>query len=178
MEIFMNLFHIFYVQPMFFAVVETIIMCVVWMVIMLILHRKAQRTISIVCCILSVGVILLFTVHGRSSGEGLQLAPFFIVGNFSEQTELLRTLLMNAFLFIPFGLSMPYALSESIRHKVLITVIAGFMISVSVEACQFFFSLGRCETDDIIMNTLGTFFAAKTFTLYKMIKSTSMNGES
>ena len=77
MEIFMNLFHIFYVQPMFFAVVETIIMCVVWMVIMLILHRKAQRTISIVCCILSVGVILLFTVHGRSSGEGLQLAPFF-----------------------------------------------------------------------------------------------------
>jgi glycopeptide antibiotics resistance protein len=77
---------------------------------------------------------------------------------------------MNIFLFIPFGLSTPFALPERLRHKVLLTVPAGMVISACVEACQYFFSLGHCETDDVIMNTIGAFAGATAFLIYTAIK--------
>ena len=81
-----------------------------------------------------------------------------------------RSMQMNIFLFIPFGLSTPFALPERLRHKVLLTVPAGMVISACVEACQYFFSLGHCETDDVIMNTIGAFAGATAFLIYTAIK--------
>ena len=74
-----------------------------------------------------------------------------------------RMLFMNVALFIPLGLSLPFALPDRFRHKYIITVISGVLLSVAVEASQYFFNLGRCETDDVLMNTLGVIIGGTAF---------------
>lgn len=64
-------------------------------------------------------------------------------------------MLINVFLFVPIGLSLPFVLSEN-KHPVVTTVIMALVFSVSIEVVRFIFSLGLCEVDDVIMNTLGT----------------------
>ena len=34
-------------------------------------------------------------------------------------------------------------------------LILGMLFSIGIEAAQFYYGLGRCEVDDVIMNTLG-----------------------
>jgi glycopeptide antibiotics resistance protein len=62
---------------------------------------------------------------------------------------------MNVMLFLPFGMTLPFALPNGFKNKVTITVGSAAVISIVVEFIQFCFGLGLCETDDVIMNTLG-----------------------
>lgn len=65
-------------------------------------------------------------------------------------------MLMNVFLFVPFGLTAPNVLSRLKRlWPVIFTVVSAFILSVAIEFTQYYFHLGRCEMDDVIMNTLG-----------------------
>lgn len=73
-------------------------------------------------------------------------------------------MLMNVFLFVPIGLSLPFALSKK-KHPVIITMIAAFLFSVSIEAIQYYFALGLCEMDDVIMNTLGAMIGTLAYFL-------------
>lgn len=63
-----------------------------------------------------------------------------------------RAMLMNAFLFVPVGLSLPNVLPPK-THPV----------AVAVEAAQLWFHLGRCEVDDVILNTLGAAIGAAAY---------------
>ena len=65
--------------------------------------------------------------------------------------------------------SLPFALPEKIKRRVLLTVAAGFLLSVIVEATQFVFQIGKCETDDVLMNTLGVFLGATSYWIYLLI---------
>lgn len=164
-----NFLH-FYAQPMNIVYLEMEGMYLIWLIMMLLLPKKPRLIISTICCVLSVGLILFFTIYKRSQGGELSLIPFISFTKIKEQPEILRSMQMNIFLFIPFGLSTPFALPERLRHKVLLTVPTGMVISACVEACQYFFSLGHCETDDVIMNTIGAFVGATAFLLYTAIK--------
>lgn len=102
-----------------------------------------------------VAVILYMTVYTR--GENPQepaLAPFQSFLEAKIQPELYRAMLMNVFLFEPIGLSLPQILPKK-AHPVVITVVFALLLSIGIEAAQLHFHLGRCETDDVIMNTLG-----------------------
>ena len=102
-----------------------------------------------------VAVILYMTVYTR--GEDPQtpvLAPFQSFLEARTQPELYRTMLMNVFLFEPIGLSLPQILPKK-AHPVVITVVFALLLSIGIEAAQLHFHLGRCETDDVLMNTLG-----------------------
>ena len=78
---------------------------------------------------------------------------------------------MNSNLFSPFGLTLPYILPDQIRRKVLFTVLAGMLVSVSVEAVQFLFTIGNTELDDVLMNTLGAFLGATSWRVYVIIRN-------
>ena len=69
------------------------------------------------------------------------------------------TLLMNVILFLPFGLTIPYV-AEVIKirknkFRWILCMVSGFLLSVAIESFQYYFCLGRAETDDVICNTLG-----------------------
>lgn len=162
--------HYFYAQPMYMVYAEMFAMYLLWTLGMMILRGKAKRIVAAVFAVFAVGLIVFFTVWGRESkSRELSLIPFISFVNAKTQPEFYRTMYMNVALFIPLGLSLPYALPDKIKHKVLLTVGVGFVISVGVEAYQYFFSAGRCETDDVLMNTLGTFFGANSFLLHNFI---------
>lgn len=102
-----------------------------------------------------VAVIFYMTVYAR--GEGVSeavLVPFQSFREAKIQPELYRTMLMNVFLFVPVGLSGPFVLGKW-KFPVFTTVAAACLFSAGIEYLQYRYSLGRCEVDDVIMNTLG-----------------------
>ena len=53
----------------------------------------------------------------------------------------------------------------------MFTVLAGMLVSVSVEAVQFLFAIGNTELDDVLMNTLGAFLGATSWRVYVIIRN-------
>ena len=103
----------------------------------------------------TVAVIFYMTVHtrGETAGEAI-LIPFQSFRNARIQPELYRSMLMNVFLFVPVGMSLPFVMGKG-RGPILFTVLAALLFSGSIEYLQYRYALGWCEVDDIIMNTLG-----------------------
>lgn len=107
-------------------------------------------------CVLMIVCILGTTIFTRSVGtRELVLIPFhsFVVAK--SQTELYRSMLMNVFLFFFYGLVLPFAFPKRFPHKLIMTIITGFAFSAAIEILQFLLCLGRCEVDDVLMNTFG-----------------------
>lgn len=155
---FNKLAHDFYVQPMNRVYIEAIAMFVLWTLAMLILRGKARRAAAAAGFVFAVVLIIMFTVFGRKAGvkTELSLIPFAIFEKAKIFPEMYRAMFMNIILFMPFGLSMPYILPVRLKRKALVVILSGFALSVIVEALQFVFKIGESETDDVIMNTLGT----------------------
>lgn len=78
---------------------------------------------------------------------------------------------MNILMFVPIGLTMPNAICGLNKHCVRSTITICCLFSLCIELCQYVFGLGRCEIDDIIMNTIGAVLGITSFLLYRWIKS-------
>ena len=105
--------------------------------------------------VIVVSAILYNTIYSRT--ESYQVPVFIPFHSFYQakiEPEIYRAMLMNLFLFEPIGLSLPNILPKK-ANPVVATVIIAMLLSVFIEAIQYYFCLGRCETDDVIMNTLG-----------------------
>ena len=100
-------------------------------------------------------VIFYMTVcaRGEETAEAV-LVPFQNFREAREQPELYRSMLMNVLLFFPIGLSLPFVLGKW-KLSVPVTVVLACLSSAGIEYLQYRYSLGRCEVDDVIMNTLG-----------------------
>ena len=105
--------------------------------------------------------ILMETVLGRESGVGrVELVPFWSYSH----PELRMEILMNYVLFIPFGCLLHLCFGEKFGLRV---VIAGFLLSVSIEIVQLVFRIGLFEFDDMIGNTIGCLVGAAIGKLIK-----------
>lgn len=166
-----SLFHDFYVQPMNTVYIETVAMYLIWTVAMLLLRGKARKIVSIAGLCMAAALIIAFTLFGRKSGNNhdISLIPFISFVNAKVQPEFYRSMFMNVLLFMPFGLSMPFALPNRFKHKALLSIFFGAILSMTVEACQYIFFLGRCETDDVIMNTLGVAIGVTSFLIFRIV---------
>lgn len=67
-----------------------------------------------------------------------------------------RLFLGNIAAFLPFGAYLAFRT----KRPVAVILLAGALLSASVEALQFMFDVGFTEIDDIILNTLGTLLGA------------------
>lgn len=116
--------------------------------------------------IISIVVIVYATVFSRSGGaRGYDLIPFSSFQRAIEQPEMYRSMLMNVFIFVPLGMSLVFVFRGSTFKRIMLTVLIGFLLSVLVEALQYFFSLGLAETDDVICNTVGTLIGSTAYPL-------------
>ena len=94
---------------------------------------------------------LMETVIGRKTGIGqVELTPFWSYSH----PELRMEIILNYVLFIPLGLLLYLCLGEKFGLRV---VMAGFLLSVSIELIQLTFIIGVFEFDDMIGNTIGCF---------------------
>ncbi len=118
----------------------------------------------------SVTGILIFTINRDGISTDVQLQPFYTFKHIAINYELYRSFFMNIFLFVPLGISMPYVLSKRpYKRNVLITIGFAAVLSAGIEFLQYYYHLGRCETDDVIANTLGAAVGTLSYCLYMCI---------
>lgn len=72
-------------------------------------------------------------------------------------TELWRTMFMNAMLFFPAGLLVTALLPRTWSRRRTVLTVCGifFTVSAAVECTQFVMAFGRAEADDLLFNVLG-----------------------
>ena len=124
---------------------------------------RVWKRINCILLLCSVALIISFTILRREPGSvGVNLTPFHSIADAKTQPEFYRLILMNVLLFFPLGLSLSSLLPQrlSIGRRVGLTVLAGLLLSLSVELAQLVFRLGTAELDDLMTNTLGTFIGA------------------
>ena len=151
-----NFFHRIYILDISTILISIPILLLVWSVIGGMFY-KYMRIIGAVMSVIAIGAILYITVFSRGeSGAGADFIPFSSFERAKIQPEMYRSMLMNVFLFVPLGLSLPFVFSGGTGKRILLTILVGLFLSVTVEAIQYYARLGMAETDDIICNTVGT----------------------
>lgn len=146
-----------YVQPLKNIILTMLVLPIVWTALHQILrkHQLLWKAINIVTLIISLAAIIYLTLYHRGESEyDVILTPFHSFIEAQIQPEMYRSMLMNVFLFEPLGLSLSGLLPKK-WYSLAITVVVGMLFSIGIEAAQFYYGLGRCEVDDVIMNTLG-----------------------
>lgn len=151
-----SFFHRIYISDISTILIAIPILLLVWSVIGAVFY-KYMRIIGAVMAVIAVVAILYVTVLSRGEkGAGSDFIPFSSFERAKIQPEMYRSMLMNVFLFVPLGLSLPYIFGGITGKRILLTILVGLLLSVTAEAIQYFAHLGMAETDDIICNTIGT----------------------
>lgn len=158
-----------YVSPLWLIWAAMAVLVVFWGIAGLLGTRKfpkVWRGINIFCCVCSIAAILYVTIVDRSTKDRfLQLIPLHFIIEAREHIEILRSMLMNAFLFVPLGLSLPFAINKKTAQTIKITLVSALVFSVCIEIVQYIFGFGRAETDDVLCNLFGTFVGCFSFIL-------------
>lgn len=162
-----ELFLIIYCQPLQRIFLWMFLLIFLWAYLGF--RKGREKRWRLLNCILFAGIsaaIFYMTVYarGESPSEAV-LVPFQSFQEAKIQPELYRSMLMNVFLFVPIGLSLPFVLHKR-SSSIVITVLFAFLFSTLIEYLQFRYSLGRCEVDDVIMNTLGAVVGCLAYGLY------------
>lgn len=151
-----GLFQKIYASDISTILIIILVLLLIWSMIGAVFH-KWMRIIGAVLAVIAIGAIIYATVYAR--GESSSVADFVPFSSFARakiQPEMYRSMLMNVFLFVPLGLSVSFVFGDGTAKRILLTILIGCLLSVTVEAIQYFISLGMAETDDVICNTLGT----------------------
>lgn len=151
-----KIFHFVYVQPLYRIVLLMLLAAGLWGYLgETELGRPRWRMLNGAAFLGACAVIFYMTVCVREAGAAeVVLTPFQSFREAKQQPELYRTMLMNVLLFFPLGLTLPFVLPGK-KAPVIVTAAAGLFFSAGIEYLQYRYGLGRCETDDVIMNTLG-----------------------
>lgn len=154
------IFGQFYGFPIQKAVALMLLLPFVWIFLKELVVKKANKKVlwklfnlCIACAM--VGIILILTVSSRGGVDELILMPFHSFIEARTSPDLRRSMFMNVFLFFPLGLTLSFALPKNCKRKDLVTILFALILSFTVEFLQYYYHLGRAETDDVICNTLG-----------------------
>ena len=171
------MFRFIYHQPIFILTIFCCAILVAWAILNSRVY-KLKRIINVLFLILSIFVICYATLFKREIGNHQnELRPFYTFVMAQSQVEYYRTFFMNALLFVPLGLTMPYCLSKKLyKRNVFITIGFAVVLSAGIEFLQYYYHLGRCETDDVIANTLGAAIGTLSYCLYMKILKNQEKG--
>lgn len=163
------MYNYLYSRPLWLIALLIVIGIALWSYLGSMLSTKshaAHRTWTIingVLFVLSLCAILFITLLRRDADIQVAiLRPFQSLLAAREQPEVWRELLMNTFLFVPFGLTLSQLFPRkwATKRRVLLVILLGITVSITVEWAQYHFALGTAETDDVICNALGAFLGA------------------
>lgn len=163
-----RVFYYIYGRPLKTILIWTALAFILWTVTNLVVPKKVSRVMNFAGVLVMLIAITFLTLINRSANAvaEVELVPFwaFRKGHFQE-------LWLNAFLFFPFGLTLPYVLPDKIKNKVATTILIAALFSFFIELTQLIFRLGLCETDDLIMNTLGAVIGMLSYIFVSHIKT-------
>ena len=166
-----------YGQPIAWMVADILLVPLVWALITQEASRKyaIERILNWSLLLSGIYVILKYTLLNRTADlrSGFMSLPFQLFW-FALHTnrEIARSLLLNILLFTPLGAALGNLLPQrfSVRKRILLTCVVGMILSALVESCQYYYSLGNAEADDVICNTLGTLIGAISLPIKESFK--------
>lgn len=126
-------------------------------------RRTWQRANLLVLLAILGAIVHATLLWGREPGERKALLePLQTLRLAKRYPELYREMLMNIFLFFPFGLALGQLTPKKWGpgRRMALTVGLGALLSISVEGAQYLWGLGIAETDDVLCNTLGAALGA------------------
>ncbi len=173
-----SIFLYIYCRPLIEIILAIPIIVISWTILACVLYKikkhKSFESLNMMLLVIFLFSIVYSTIASRTQEVTRpQLIPFYSFIEAKVQPEIYRSMLMNVFLFVPLGLTMPYALPNTVKHKVKTTVLAACALSATIELVQLLFHLGRCETDDVICNTLGAAIGTLSYCIYIRIDKKS-----
>ena len=161
-----TVFHSIYVLDLWVIALIIAALIVAWSGLSLLLQQH-MRWLAVILALLSLAAIIYATLFSRTPMDAaIHPIPFSSFARATVRPELYRSMLMNVFLFVPLGLSLPFVLRGSTAKRILLTVLIGFLLSVSIETIQYLFSLGLAEADDVLCNTLGAAVGSTAYRLF------------
>lgn len=122
--------------------------------------RTIFKTVIHAVTVISLLLIFYNTVLGRQTSNNHH---FLLIADYNS--GFWREMLMNAVLFFPLGLSLPYML-RSYRYSILIA----FLLSLAIESWQYWAGTGLAQGTDVIMNTLGVMIGGLSYLFSKIQK--------
>lgn len=158
LEIINKIFYWTYARPLWQIVIFEILAIVIWSILAYkFAHNKVWRIINIIGVVCIVLAIIYLTIIKRSTSDsfGVYLLPSENFNRAVASKSVVESIHLNILLFFPLGLFLPFALPDKFKHKVIITLVACFLFSLSIEVIQGIFSIGDVEIFDLIMNSLG-----------------------
>ncbi len=155
-----------YAQPIGWMLAEIVLFPLLWGVLTSLSTRiKANKLLNAVLLLGAIYVILHITLLGRGAAVRADFVspPFRLLQKaWSENPEIFRSLFLNVLLFEPLGASLFHLLpgKQAKWMRILMAMLIGLAVSFAIEYCQFCYSVGNAEADDVICNTLGAFVGA------------------
>lgn len=168
------MFYFIYRIPMKIVPLIIVAVIVLWAVIMRFNPQKYDKAAKIfsriMLCVSVLGIVYITLIRNSTHSREVYLMPFHILSEAAGETDFYRSMLMNIFLFVPFGLFAPFSFSDKLKtnRKILLTVFAAVLLSVTVEFLQYIFFKGRSETDDVLCNAFGALIGSVSYVLYKI----------
>ncbi len=174
----MCMIHFIYCQPLWQLTLIAIVIIICYAQINSFYRKSLKSLLNFALFLLSLFALAYTTILRREGGTNeIELQPFYTFVMAQSQVEYYRTFFMNALLFVPLGLSMPYCLSKKpYKRNVFITIGFAAVLSAGIEFLQYYYRLGRCETDDVIANTLGAAIGTLSYLLYMKILKNKEKG--
>ncbi len=155
-----------YAQPVGWMLAEIVLFPILWGRLTSLSTRiKANKLLNAVLLLGAIYVILHITLLGRGAAERADFVspPFRLLQKaWSENREIFRSLFLNILLFEPLGASLVHLLpgKQAQWIRILTVTLVGLAASLAIEYCQFCYSVGNAEADDVICNTLGALVGA------------------
>lgn len=170
------MFRVFYAAPIPFAVFFSLGCLAVWALVSVLFLKFGKeryfRIFCIICVAASLILIFVLGIYGRDAGEEYRpfyFDPFRLFYEARIQKESYRSMLMNLLMFLPLGVSLPFALSlKKPLGTVLLSVAIGFLLSTLIEALQFIFQIGQGESADILCNTVGMIIGTVPYIIHSV----------
>lgn len=148
-----------------FGIPIGILVIVLMLVYEKVLNRRITNKKMYIALCIYMTVILYMTLFSRKMGSisKIDLIPFNTAGG---ARYMILYAIANALAFIPLGTLLPFVWNRAKNVKVC--VLMGFLMSLFIETMQLILCCGVVQTEDLIMNTLGTYIG---YILYRVIKN-------
>lgn len=146
-----------YALPLYKVILIVIFSGVLWTLFLKIFPRNILSISAVLILLLSIWGILRYCVVSRTASNQHVFTFFANFGN-----EFFREMVMNAFLYYPFGLALSMLIGPW-------SILAAFALSLGIETWQYFAGTGLAQGTDVICNTLGCAIGAIPFLTRKRI---------
>lgn len=148
-----------------FGIAIGILVIVLMLVYEKVLNRRITNKKMYIALCIYMTVILCMTLFSRKIGSisKIDLIPFNTAGGVRY---IILYAIANALAFIPLGTLLPFVWNRAKNVKVC--VLMGVLMSLFIETMQLILCCGVVQTEDLIMNTLGTYIG---YILYRVIKN-------